>query len=128
VPSQYLTRFANITDPNRRILLAMIENLDEAIGNITQKLDQLGILNNTIIAFTSDNGGAIGNFGGSNFPLRGAKGNAFEGGHRVRSFIKASGLNSYTYEGLFHVADWTPTLLNAALGVNISEIIFCCLN
>ena len=46
--------------------------LDDSIGQIVAKLTSLGILNDTIIAFTSDNGGAVSK-GGSNYPLRGMK-------------------------------------------------------
>jgi len=57
----------------------MVTILDEAIGNITQKLKDLDMLDDTLIVFTSDNGGAV-YTSGRNYPLRGGKMTAFEGG------------------------------------------------
>lgn len=67
---------------------AMVEHMDDAIGEIINKLKDLGKLDNTIIIFTSDNGGLKGNYGfreqvTSNAPLRSGKGDIYEGGVRV---------------------------------------------
>ncbi len=67
---------------------AMIEHMDDAIGSIVQKLKQQDKLDNTIIIFTSDNGGLIGNYRlkekvTSNKPLKSGKGDMYEGGVRV---------------------------------------------
>ncbi|MCG1035778.1 sulfatase-like hydrolase/transferase [Polaribacter sargassicola] len=66
----------------RQYLAAMTWSLDENIGKLQNKLQELGIADNTLIYFLSDNGGAANNTssGGS---LKGWKGNKFEGGHRV---------------------------------------------
>ncbi len=69
----------------RQTLAAMTWALDRAVGTITTKLEEEGILDNTLIFFLSDNGGAHNNTS-SNLPLKGFKGNEFEGGHRVASF------------------------------------------
>lgn len=66
----------------RQMLAAMTWSLDENIGKITRKLAQENLLENTIIFFLSDNGGAHNNQS-SVYPLKGWKGNEFEGGHRV---------------------------------------------
>ncbi|MBP8793272.1 MAG: sulfatase-like hydrolase/transferase [Lutibacter sp.] len=66
----------------RQELAAMTWSLDENIGKLQQKLKDLGIEKNTIIYFLSDNGGAANN-SSSGGPLKGWKGNKFEGGHRV---------------------------------------------
>lgn len=119
VPEKYENMYPNVTNQGRRTLLGMVSLMDEAIGNITRKLQELDMLNDTIIFFTSDNGGAT-YASGRNFPLRGGKMTAFEGGHRTRSFINNyPNLKPYVNEGMFHAVDWLPTILNAALGVPV---------
>lgn len=69
---------------------AMIYSVDESVGRIIAKLDELKLSENTLVIFSSDNGGVggygeLGNDKGitENFPLRGGKGMIYEGGHRV---------------------------------------------
>jgi arylsulfatase A-like enzyme len=64
---------------------AMIDSLDQSVGRIRETLDELGIADNTIIMFTSDNGGRVPTT--SNAPLRVGKGSAYEGGVRVPLII-----------------------------------------
>lgn len=59
-----------------------VEEIDWSTGQIFAKLEELGIDDNTLVIFTSDNGGAT-RHGASNEPLRGGKGTTWEGGHRV---------------------------------------------
>ncbi len=59
-----------------------VEEIDWSTGQILSKLKDLGIDDNTLVIFTSDNGGAT-RHGASNAPLRGSKGTTWEGGHRV---------------------------------------------
>jgi arylsulfatase A-like enzyme len=73
-------------DHPRQTLAAMTWSLDKAVGNMVQKLEEEEILDNTIIFFLSDNGGAHNNQS-SNYPLKGFKGNKYEGGHRVPFFV-----------------------------------------
>ena len=62
----------NIQNKDRRTYCGMVSALDEAIGNITRSLREAKMENNTLIIFTTDNGGQTLN-GGNNFPLRGNK-------------------------------------------------------
>ena len=75
---------ASANDPQHNaIYAALIESVDESVGRIRAKLDALGIAENTVIVFTSDNGGLILNQVTSNLGLRAGKGSAYEGGVRV---------------------------------------------
>lgn len=69
----------------RQKLAAMTWALDRAVGEIVQKLEAENLLDNTLIFFLSDNGGATNNQS-TNGPLKGFKGNKYEGGHRVAFF------------------------------------------
>ena len=81
----------------RQKLAAMTWALDRSVGKIVQKLKEEDLLKNTLIFFLSDNGGAHNNQS-SNYPLKGFKGNKYEGGHRVPFFMhwpKEIGKGSY---------------------------------
>lgn len=100
------------------IYAGMIETMDEAVGIVLQKLDQLGLADNTIVCFTSDNGGVSSGdaFCTSNLPLRGGKGRQWEGGIREPFYIKAPGITKAgsTSDVLASGIDWYPTLLDLA--------------
>ena len=99
------------------VYAAMIENMDSNIGRILQKLGQLGIDDNTIVIFTSDNGGLSTAEGSptSNAPLRAGKGWLYEGGIRVpfimywKGMIKAGQVS----DAVVNAADLYPTLAKA---------------
>jgi len=82
-PQDYLDRFPAITDPSRKTYAAMVSALDDGIGEVLQSLEDNGIATNTLVFFLSDNGGPTSVTTASNDPLRGAKGNVFEGGVHV---------------------------------------------
>jgi arylsulfatase A len=73
------------------VYAGMIENLDTNVGRVVAALEKLGVADNTIILFTSDNGGESNNNRNiaptSNFPLRAGKGWNYEGGIRVPTFV-----------------------------------------
>jgi uncharacterized sulfatase len=107
----------DITPHRLRVYAAMVRSLDRSVGRIMQKLEAEGLADNTIIVFSSDNGGA-GYLGlpEVNAPYRGWKITLFEGGIRVPMFVKwprriAAGTTSDT--PVAHI-DVMPTLAAAA--------------
>jgi len=94
--------------------VAMIEYLDSSIGRITDKLDELGIAENTLLLFLSDNGGLTRVW--KNDPLRGGKGQLYEGGVRVPFIVrwptkvKAGSVCTTPV----HVVDLLPTFMDLA--------------
>ena len=93
---------------------AMIESVDQSLGLILKKLKELNLSDETIIIFTSDNGGH-GKWT-SNYPFRGNKGNFYEGGIRVPLIIKWSNkINSpLIFEDPVIGNDFYPTILEMA--------------
>lgn len=79
----YMKKFAHIEDIHRRIFAAMLANLDDSVGAVMQQLAASGIEDNTIVFFLSDNGGPTRELTSSNLPLRGEKGQMYEGALRV---------------------------------------------
>lgn len=99
----------------RRKLAAMTWSLDENVGRLMQELEATGQLDNTLIFFLSDNGGADNNQS-SNVPLKGWKGNKFEGGHRVPIVAVWKGRipEGQRFEGLTSALDVFATAIAAA--------------
>jgi arylsulfatase A-like enzyme len=91
--------------------------LDWEVGEILKKIDDLGIADNTIVLFTSDNGAEIFSWpDGGNHPFRGEKGTVFEGGFRVPMLAKWPGVikPNTIINDITASEDWFPTLLAAA--------------
>jgi len=106
------------------IYAGMIEQLDQSIGTVLTKLDEHGLDDNTIICFTSDNGGVSSGdaYATSNLPLRGGKGRQWEGGIREPFYIKAPGVTKQGSKSKTPVngIDWYPTLLDLC-GIKIPK-------
>ena len=83
VPQTYYDRFKEESDPCKRVYMGMISALDDAIGRILDKVEQLDLGKNTVIIFASDNGGATYTGATDNGPLKGGKFSQFEGGVNV---------------------------------------------
>lgn len=94
----------------------LIESMDQAVGVVLNALCAAGLEDETIVIFTSDNGGVASgdSFSTSNLPLRGGKGYQWEGGLRVPFFIKAPWLQPAIKETDFPVTgtDFYPTILD----------------
>jgi arylsulfatase A-like enzyme len=102
---------------------AMME-LDWEVGEILKKIDDLGIADNTIVLFTSDNGAEIFTWpDGGNHPFRGEKGTVFEGGFRVPMLVRWPGVikPNTIINDIMANEDWMPTLLAAAGDPDVKE-------
>ena len=102
-------------DPQRAKLVALIEHMDDGIGKVLAALRANGQADNTIVVFTSDNGGQL-NVGANNGPLRDGKQSVYEGGLKVPTaivwpgHIKPAGRNRFQAMSM----DILPTLFDAA--------------
>ena len=135
---KYLKKERKDEYPGNAVYAAMIEHVDKSVGRIVKKLDELGLDENTIVIFYSDNGGLIGRFdkiplldnrslsvyknsplkyiASSNAPLRAEKGTVYEGGIREPLIIKWPGKikTGTVSEALITSVDFYPTLLELA--------------
>lgn len=125
-PTEWLAKVpAGITGDVPRHYAACIMHLDDAVGRIIATLEKTGKRDNTLLVFTSDNGGSttenagqtyppddypMGKLPGNNRPLRGEKASVYEGGIRVPTIASWPGkLKGGKCEVPLHIADWMPT-------------------
>ncbi|EDO38943.1 predicted protein [Nematostella vectensis] len=110
-----------IDDDQRQVYAAMVTSLDQSVGDIFAALSKRHMLRDSVVIFTTDNGGAPYGLNwnrGSNFPLRGGKDMLWEGGVKGVAFvysdlIKQKGRVS---KELIDVTDWVPTIYHLAGG------------
>ena len=100
------------------VYAAMVEAMDEAVGKVLKQIDDSGLADNTIVVFTSDNGGLSTSEGSptSNLPLRGGKGWVYEGGIREPWIVRYPGVTKagMVSEEPISSIDLFPTIVNAA--------------
>ena len=130
-PEKYLERFPDLPW-DRRIMAAMISAVDDGVGEITEKLRELGLFDDTIIYFQSDNGPSRESrnwldgtedpyYGGTAGRFKGHKFSLFEGGIRVPALMCwGDKIKSETLDEPFVATDVFPTVLDAC-GVNAEE-------
>jgi arylsulfatase A-like enzyme len=103
---------------------AGMAQLDDSVGALLKGLDDLGIADNTIVVFSTDNGAEVFTWpDGGMTPFRGTKGTAYEGGFRVPAIIRWPGNvpAGKVENGLFSGLDWFPTFVAAAGNANIVD-------
>lgn len=102
-----------LTDQSKRTYAAMVHAMDKNVAAILAELDRLGLTDNTIVIFSSDNGATK---DGSNLPFKGGKHTIFEGGTRLPTVIHwpKGKLVSRTWDGLCGALDLFPTLMSMA--------------
>ncbi|CAN7937131.1 unnamed protein product, partial [Ixodes hexagonus] len=121
-PEKYTTPYQDIKHPNRTLYAGLLSALDESVGALFEALGERGMINDTVIVLTSDNGaGVTTQFSsyGSSEPMRGQKGTAWEGGVHVPAIVWGSVFaeqRGVVVDDLFHVSDWLPTFYQLAGG------------
>ena len=115
-PQKYLDRFPGIADEKRRTFAAMMAAMDDAVGRVLAKVEELGQAENTIVWFIADNGGPTAATTSANGPLRGFKMTTYEGGPRVPFLVRWTGTlpAGVTYDPPVVNLDVVPTVLAAA--------------
>jgi len=126
-PQELVEKYQNKAKPqtgvNNPTYAAMVEHLDNSIGRITKKLDELNLVEKTIVIFYSDNGGLYEAYGGyrgkrepvsTNDPLRGEKGTLYEGGIREPLIVRWPGVvkPGTTCHAPVTSVDFYPTFLD----------------
>ncbi|KAL3231967.1 hypothetical protein MRX96_023225 [Rhipicephalus microplus] len=121
-PAKNVEKFPYIGEKNRTIYAGMLDSLDIAVGRTFRALSEAGMLEDSVVVFSSDNGGASeGHLSsrGINWPLRGQKSSPWEGGSKVAAFVWSPLLQKRrrVSNRLMHITDWLPTLYGMAGGL-----------
>ena len=117
VPEEYTTPYQHMPTP-RKTYAGMTAAMDEAVGQVVSTLEKEGMLANTLILFSSDNGGPSPGKVTDNTPLRAGKGTIYEGGVRVCACACWPGKipAGKRVKEPVHIVDWYPTLVKLAGG------------
>lgn len=129
-PEKWTSAYDGIfLSPSRKRYAASVTHMDAGIGKIMDALEKSGQRDNTLVLFISDNGGQFSWYSdtqyhgkyagiphdvlGNNYPLKGWKGDLYEGGIRVPAVVNWPGhLEPGTVDVPIHVSDWLPTLMH----------------
>lgn len=116
-----MKQFTDIADKDRRTYAAMVYAVDRGVGDIVKTLKANNQFDNTLIVFLSDNGGNT-DHGANNAPLKGTKGDTWEGGYRTPMFFHwpAKIQAGKRYDDLVSALDLYPTFVNMA-GAKLSK-------
>ena len=129
------TKYAQKPKPeagvNHTVYAAMTEDLDTSIGRILECLDKLGLSKNTVVFFTSDNGGlrktatGVGDTFTTNDPLRDEKGSLYEGGVRVPMIVRWPDTipAGFTTNAITTTADLLPTFCDLAGAIGPNQVV-----
>lgn len=134
VPDTYLQKVdallaaaggASFDSQNRRLYAAMTLYMDDVVGELVGALKAKGMWDNTLVVFTSDNGGPLYSPGAANnYPLKGGKYSDWEGGVRVNAFVSGGFVplekRGTVFSGVVSIADWYGTLCELA-GVDSTD-------
>ncbi|XP_006818339.1 arylsulfatase B-like [Saccoglossus kowalevskii] len=118
VPSRYADMYKTLIPNNadRQKYAGMVTCMDEAVGRVVTALKHTGLWENSVLVFSTDNGGIL----GGNWPLRGSKASLYEGGVRGVGFVTSpllpSRVRGTVNRELLHMTDWLPTLVRLAGG------------
>ncbi|XP_043492499.1 arylsulfatase J [Polistes fuscatus] len=118
-PDFEVAKYSSITNYNRRRFAGMLSKLDQSVGHVVKALQKTDLLKNSVIIFSTDNGGPASGFNmnaASNWPLRGVKNTLWEGGVRGTGLLWTPKLTrpGRVSSQMFHITDWLPTLLSIA--------------
>jgi arylsulfatase I/J len=133
VPQRYLDKFSFVDVEVRQYYVAMVNHIDDVVGNLTAALKAKGMWDTTLFVSTSDNGGPlikgdinglVDTSGANNYPLRGGKIGVMEGGIRLNALVSGGALPAAVRgtksEGVMHIADFYATFC-ALAGVDPTD-------
>lgn len=119
VPDRYVTKFSFIPDHDRQYYHAMVNYLDDVVGDLVAALKNRGLWDNLLLVTSADNGGPVYPGGGANnYPLKGGKMSDWQGGIRGNAFVSGGYLpeimRGTKTDGYIHLADWYGTFCGLA--------------